>query len=226
MHMGTLRVYRKPENFRLPIRYTRMPLPGSTTNYTFCRGLTSEVDGFDLYQIGVYFLIRYEILYPEENRLVEREFTCPELYTYSIYVPHNDNLIYCVGSDIDVLHEPLSLFLGGRDPLTTTFNLQRLEDAHTNGRINILGQVCIKRGGTLRLSQRKLNGLPFAQNDPDFERGNDINNKCFEILITIDNVPKSFYVYPDGVITTKGKVPPGSEGFRLLRYPYDFLRRI
>lgn len=226
--MGTLKIYRRPENFefRLPRNYTRMPLSGSTTNYTFCRSLVSEIPEFNLYQIGAYFLIRDEILYPEQNRLVTRQVTYPELRLYSIYVPNNGDIIYCLGSDIDILHEPLTLFLGGREPLTTTFNLQRIETAHQNGRIHICGQRFIKRNGTIRVNQRKINGVPFSQRDPDFETGAGIINECLEVMITIGNSPKSFYVYPDGVITTKGRVSLNVDEFRLLRSAYDSLRRI
>jgi len=223
--MATLKVYKKPKNFELPKKYIRLPLPNSTTNYTFCRELLSELNEFDLYQIGTFFLVHDEILYPEEDKLITKQVTYPKLYLYSIYVPKNKDLIYCMGHCIDYLDEPLSLFFGGKDIFTTTFDLDKLEKAHSQGRIEIIGQACLKRGGTLRVRQRKTDGMPFSQNDPDFERGNDINNDCFEILIPINSSRKSFFVYPDGVITAKGRVQSGVDSFKLLRSAYDSLKK-
>lgn len=221
--MATLKVYRKPERFNLPDRYTRMPLFDSFTNYTFCRSLPSDMPDYILHEIGVFYEVREEVVYPGETGLVNREYRYPVFNRYKIYSNTGEDIFYCIGPDIDQLHDSLSLFLGGRDIFSTTFDLTRLENAHARGRIEFMGQKFVKRNGTLRVSQRKIDGHPFTQHDPDFQAGRDITNECFEVSMFIDGERKSFFVYPDGVITRRGAVPIGVDGFRILKRAYDVL---
>jgi len=225
--VATLQVYRKPANFRLPHRYTRLTLGGGGQNFSFCRGLNSEIAQVQRYEIGMHWEITETYPYPGENQLTDRSITKFIQNFYSIYVPTNENLFFCVGSNIQGLYPALTNHSGIATLNIEPIDLNALFRAYREGRFEILGQSCITDNNTLKLSQRKKDGQPFAQNDTRVRRGGDVINQNFEFFANVEGRMTPFHVYPDGRITKRGPSPSGTNNFGLLRQVYrDVMRAI
>lgn len=229
--MATLRLYQRPANFRLPIRYQRLPLgevtEGRLENFSFARRINSDIVGFTVYQVGAIINISKEIEFPEANGMVPRNITYPQIYYYRVYVPERDDgYIYCVGNSIDFVEQPLMDQINLTEIGRVAFNLHALETAFNNGQLPVMGQTCILDNGTRRLHHRKINGQPFTTRDTTFETGEGVQQEIFELPVVFEGTTRYFYVYGNGTISFRGRLPSGTDGFHMLRTAYQYVRRL
>ena len=193
--MGTLRPFIRPENFTLPQEYIRVPFEESNRNHSYCIPLEYDNPNYIKHQIGIYFQLNKIITRPTETGLEEVNRLVPQLYKYSIYTPSNnndENVIFCLGSDIDLLDSALILHSNNESFDTEEVDLQRLNEAIENGNVDLIGQSCVINQGTERVKRRKLDMVPYDSNDPILERGTGVFNEYLEILIPVNGINKTF----------------------------------
>jgi hypothetical protein len=217
--MATLRVFQKPEGFELPNQYQRRVTGEGGNNYSYVRPLNSEIDGAILHELGVYFELAETVPYPTETGIGERDITRTVFLRYRVYDYGNDRL-FCLGSSIDTLEEPLRSHSGTQNLFVAVIDLVRLDNAIQNGQLSLVGQTCVVNGGSLKKRLRKLDGIPFAPHDPEVQRGQGVTQECFELLIDVGGVAKTFYVYANGTVTSK-RAPNNAESYAILRSVYD-----
>jgi hypothetical protein len=222
--MGTMKIYRKPQGFNLPFNYQRLPIENSDTNFSFCRRIDIDNATYQVFQIGLYFEITKTVSFPNRNRLEEIEVNFPKFYNYKVYVPDDESTerIFCIGNNIELLHQALMAHSEITNLNSIIVDLEGLDNASREGRISILGQTCKLNRETLRVSRRKLDGI--ALTPEQIERGNNVLNECFELLISVEGKNKPFYIYGDGVITRRGRTSLDSEGFNILLRAYNQIR--
>jgi hypothetical protein len=221
--MGTLRVYTKPDGFRLPIRYQRLTIGevNNNTNYSFCRRIESDMPGFTKFQIGVYLHLQGEVTVPRETTVSIEPYTYPAFYDYNVYLPDNGDILFCVGAQIENLHEPLLAHSESTELYLVPFDLKALERAQQSGRARIKGQTCLTEGRSLRISQRKIDGHVFSPTDTSFRSGEGVEEQSLELTVQYNDKQKSVTVYTNGTITTKGRTESGTSDFGLLKRAYD-----
>jgi len=222
--MVTLRVYRKPQGFHLPV-YQRLSLGESTTNYSWCRKLTSDIPGTFIYEVGTYVQRQLIIEYPEERTMRNRDITIHDLSKYYLYVPRTGDVFYCIGQKMDNLETPLRAHSGVDAIFVAPIDLILLQQAYERGSIGLRGQSCIIDQGTTKIRIRKVGAQTFGRQDRRIQRGDDVENCYFEVDIPSEETFKSFFVYPDGTLTKRGRVSSDSAGFFMMRQAYEHIQR-
>ena len=174
----------------------------------------------------MYINRREDITYPEENRVSTRQVIVPSYNDYYVYIPDNGEIFFSVGAEIEGLEEPLLSHSQQVNLYGVPFDLQAVERAQSNGRVRCKGQTCVIENGGLKITQRRIDGHVFNQNDNNIRRGVGVEQKSFELTIAYQNKQKSFYIYPNGKLTTKGRNESGTTEFDLLRRAYDLILRV
>ena len=109
--MATIWILRKPQNIVFPETYERKPMETSAefsgNNYSFIKPL-NENKGVPVYLLGEYYEIRDTKQYPEEDDLEDKQFSYPSVFFYSVYMPSDEDVLYCIGNDIEAIKRVLS----------------------------------------------------------------------------------------------------------------------
>lgn len=218
--MATIWILQKPENFNLPSGYERKTIESSESfpgnNYTFIKKLT-DVDGIPKFLLGEYLETRETQQYPEENDLEPKEFSYPSLFFYNIYVPDDEDVIYCVGNDIDAIKTILISHSNADRFFVLPVNLDDVERGFRKGLIGISGQRYTDEQGTIRTIIRKIDAVPFEPEEASFRSCDEVNKEYLEILMGFEGVNKRFNLYPNGKITARGRTDSNTDGFRVLK---------
>lgn len=227
--MATIWILQKPERITFPEGYERKSIETSEefsgNNYTFIKSLNS-IENLSVYLLGEYYEIRDSKQYPEEQDLEEKEFSYPSLFFYSIYIPLDEDVIYCVGNDIDAIKRVLSAHTNTQTFHVLPVNLDLVEQGFKNGLIGISGQKYTKEQGTIRSIDRKIDAVSFEPNETSFKSCDEVNKEYLEILMNFEGVNKRFNIYPDGKITARGRTDLGSNGFKMLRAVHNRIQSI
>jgi hypothetical protein len=223
--MATLIVYKKPSSFNLSQQYRRIKFNESPSSYTYCKK-HNDIAGYEVYQIGVYYEENVTISFPGPRNISPKNIVVSKFYKYNIYIPlsgNDTNRIFCVGPRIELLNEAIKKHTNSQSLNTITINLNSLDSAAQSGQLGIYGQTCLTDGGTIKQNKRKTDGLPF-NSSTQIERGADVINECFELLVPVDTKHRPVYVYPNGTITQKGRPELEGGDFNTLKLAYDLIK--
>lgn len=227
--MATIWVFRKPMDIRFPNSYERKPMETSPefsgNNYSFIKPL-NQLDYVPTYLIGEYYEMRDTKQYPEENDLEEKQFSYPSIFLYSVYLPADEEVIYCIGNDIDAIKRILSTHTNTQNLRVIPVNLDQVEQGFKRGLIGISGQKYTKEQGTIRSIDRKIDAVSFEPDEASFRSSDEVDKEYLEILMNFEGVNKRFNIYPNGKITARGRTDSGSDGFRMLRLVYHRIQSI
>jgi len=224
--MATLKIFKKPADFQLPQSYTKKNLSEETSTASFLNKIDSEIDGFDKYIIGRYYEKKYKILKPGETGVTEEEVTKPATFICHVYVPKTgeDILIYVVGSNSELLFPELLAFANLQKLTAKTIDMATLEKkSFTSGIINLIGHKYNQANDTISYTVRKIDGIPFNSQDPDYVSCEETDKDILEVKINVQGSPATFYVYSDGKITRRGPDESGTTPFALLKTVYDII---
>lgn len=224
--MATLKIFKKPAEFQLPQSYTKKTLSNETNTASFANKIESEIDGFDKYIIGRYYEKKEKILKPGETEVTEEEVTKPITFVCNVYVPSigEDILIYVVGKNSDLLFPELLSFANLQQLTAKTIDMAKLEKkSFTSGIISLIGHKYNQANDTISYTVRKIDGIPFNNEDPDFISCEETDKAVLEVKLNIQGNYATFYVYSDGKITRRGPDESGTTPFALLRTVYNII---
>jgi len=224
--MATLKVFKKPAEFNLPDTYTKKQLAEETTTTAFIKKLDPETEGFNKYIVGRHFEKKYKILKPTDDGIEEEEITRPTTFYCHLYIPTNgtDNVIYVVGSNSELLFPEILAFANLKKLNARTIDMAKLEEKSlTSGIINLIGHKYNQANDTISYTVRKIDGVPFNNQDPDFVSCEEIDKEVLEVKLNLNGTFATFYVYSDGKITRRGPDESGASPFNLLKTVYDII---
>lgn len=227
--MATIWILQKPETLTFPETYERKPMETSAefsgNNYTFIKPL-NKIEDISVYLLGEYYEIRDTEKYPDEDDLEEKEFSYPSLFFYSIYIPADEDIIYCIGNDIEAIKRVLSTHTNTHVFRVLPVNLDLVEKGFKKGLIGISGQKYTKEQGTIRSIDRKIDAVSFEPEEAAFKSCDEVDKEYLEVLMNFEGVSKRFNIYPNGKITARGRTDSGSDGFRMLRAVHHRIQSI
>jgi len=224
--MATLRVFKKPADFQFPKAYTKKTFSDETETVSFFNTINSELEEFDKYIIGRYYEKKYIILKPEEMGIKEVEIIKPATFVCNVYVPKKGDelLIFVVGKNSELLFPELLGFANQKKLNAKTIDMAALEKkSFTSGIINLIGHKYNQANDTISYTVRKIDGIPFNNEDPDYVSCEEIDKEILEVKINIHGNPATFYVYSDGKITRRGPDESGTTPFALLKTVYAII---
>jgi hypothetical protein len=227
--MATLRVFVKPRGFVLPDRYTK--LQNAEGNISFINPQTSELDGYTKYTLGRFFEKSIKVMRPTNTGVVEEDITKPTSMYCFIYVPteRTNNRVFMVGYNSDKLLSDMLSFTESASISTEGLDMEILERrTFTSGIINLMGHRYSDVNRTISYTVRKIDGVPFRRQDPNFVSCDEAPKEALEVSLHIngDENPASFYVYSDGKITRRGISEAESSDFDLLITVYNILQQV
>ena len=224
--MPTLRIFEKPHGFELPSDYKT--IRNSSDNISFVKKIDSEVEGYDKYTIGRYFQKPVLISKPSETDIETISENRPTSLICQVYISKNkeENIIFIVGSDSDSLNQELIKFSNAIRINHENIDIRALEKkSFASGVINLMGHKYNAANDTINYTVRKIDGIPFRDDDPDFVSCDIIQKEALVVMLT--NLPRTptFYVYTDGKITRKGVAESDTTEFELLKIVYDIIKQ-
>ena len=227
--MATIWILRKPQNIVFPETYERKPMETSAefsgNNYSFIKPL-NENKGVPVYLLGEYYEIRDTKQYPEEDDLEDKQFSYPSVFFYSVYMPSDEDVLYCIGNDIEAIKRVLSAHTNTQTYRVLPVNLDQVEQGFKRGLIGISGQKYTKEQGTIRSIDRKIDAVSFEPDEASFKSCDEVDKEYLEVLMNFEGINKRFNIYPDGKITARGRTDSGSDGFRMLRAVHHRIQAI
>lgn len=226
--MATLRVFVKPRGFLLPEGYTKSE--NAEGNISFINPTQSEVEGYNKYVLGRFFEKEIPIMRPTETGVIEETITKPKSMFCFIYIPiePTNNRVFLVGYNSDKLLSDMLSFTDSSSISTEDLDMEVLERrTFTSGIINLMGHRYSDVNKTISYTVRKIDGVPFGRQDPNFVSCDEAPKEALEVRLDIngDENPASFYVYSDGKITRRG-VSGDTADFDLLITVYNILQQV
>lgn len=224
--MATLRIFKRPSGLNFPEAYTKRNLGDIGENISFIKKIECEIQGYKKYNVGRYFEKEYKISKPSETGLIEETIKRPATLFCHVYIPETeeDEGIYLVGPNSELLYPEILSFGEIKKINTRNIDMEKLEKrSFSSGVINLIGHKYNQANNTISYTVRKIDGVPFNDQDPDFVSCEETEKEVLEVRLTMNESQYYFHVYSDGKITRKGPDEIGSSPFGLLRAVFDII---
>lgn len=226
--MATLMVFLKPRGFELPNVYKR--INNENDNTSFINKIESDVEGYNKHILGRHFNKTSKVFVPSETGITEEEVTKPKSVCCFVYTPTDtsNNRVFLVGSFSASLLPDMLSFADVSSINNEPIDIQALEkNSFTSGRIGLIGHKYSTSNRTINYTVRKIDGIPFRRQDPEFVSYDDAPKEVLEVKLELDEDTKpTFYVYADGKITRRGQSETETSDFDLLITVYNILKQI
>ena len=226
--MAVLWIFKKQEDLTFPKTYERKSMETSEkydgSNYTFIMPRESE-GGMNVYMLGQYLEIRDFRQFPEEDKLVEKEYSYPQTFYSYLFIPPDEPIMYCIGANSEVIVDIMKRHSNKKDFKITTIDLDKVEEGFKKGFIKISGQCYTSEQGTIKSIVRKIDGTQFNPTEQSFATAEEVDKKYLEVLMDFGGVNKRFNVYPNGKITCRGRIERDTTGINMLKTVYERVQK-
>ncbi len=225
--MATLMIFLKPRRFELPSSYQRKE--NENGNTSFINKIDSDVEGYNKYILGRHFNKTSKIFIPSETGITEEEITKPKSIFCFVYISTDvsNNKIFMVGAASDLLLPEMISFANVASISNEPIDIKALEkNSFTSGTIGLIGHRYSTSNRTISYTVRKIDGIPFRRQDPEFVSYHEVPKEVLEVKLDLDeNTKPTFYVYADGKITRRGQSETETSDFDLLITVYSILKQ-
>lgn len=225
--MATLRTFTKPRGFELPSEYK--VIENENGSKSFIKKINTDVEGYSKYLVGRHFTKTTKMFVPQEQDFIEKEISKEKTFFCFVYISEDmaNNKVFLVGSFSEALLPDILLFTSVDSIQGENIDIKKLEEnSFTSGRIGLMGHRYSTSNKTINYNVRKIDGIPFRRQDPEFLTSDEVEKEVLEVRLELNDETPCFHVYTNGKITRRGLTNSETTEFDLLLTVYNIIKQI